>query len=182
MDFTPGVLDVMIKESDGRRVHTTVAKQLAFYVTFFSPTQMLADLPENYEGQPAFQFLLDVPVDWEDTRVVHGEIGEVLTVVRKDRHSGDLYLGSITNESPRDLEVDCDFLDEGVRHVAEIYADGAEADWRTNPTAIEISRRDVERGARLPLRLAPGGGQAIRFRAVEQARGEGPGLAGVGVT
>lgn len=167
MDFTPGVLDVMIKERDGRRVHTTVAKQLAFYVTFFSPTQMLADLPENYEGQPAFQFLLDVPVDWEDTRVVHGEIGEVLTVVRKDRHSGDWYLGSITNESPRDLEVDCDFLDEGVRYVAEIYADGAEADWRTNPTAIEISRRDVERGARLPLRLAPGGGQAIRFRAVE---------------
>jgi alpha-glucosidase len=167
MDFTPGVMDVMIKERDGRRVHTTVAKQLAFYVTFFSPIQMLADLPENYEGHPALPFLLQVPVDWEETHVLHGEIGELLTVVRKDRHSEDWYLGSITNESPRVLETDCAFLDEGRRYVAEVYADGAEADWQTNPKALEISRREVEKGSRLEIKLAAGGGQAIRFRPVE---------------
>jgi alpha-glucosidase len=167
MDFTPGVMDVMIKEREGRRVHTTVAKQLAFYVTFFSPTQMLADLPENYEGHPALPFLLQVPVDWEETRVLHGEIGELLTMVRKDRHSEDWYLGSITNESPRVLETDLDFLDEGRRYVAEIYADGPDADWQTNPTALELSEREVEKGTRLEIKLAAGGGQAIRFRAVE---------------
>jgi alpha-glucosidase len=128
---------------------------------------MLADLPENYEGHPALQFLLDVPVDWEQTRVLHGEIGELLTVVRKDRHSQDWYLGSITNESPRELEIDCGFLDEDTRYVAEIYADGSDADWEANPTPIEISRRDVQSDSRLKLRLAPGGGQAIRFRAVD---------------
>jgi alpha-glucosidase len=157
----------MIEEREGRRVHTTVAKQLAFYVTFFSPIQMLADLPENYDGHPALQFLLDVPVDWEETRVLHGEVGELLTVVRKDRHGPDWYLGSITNQSPRELETDCAFLDEGTRYLAEIYADGAGADWQTNPTSIEITRRDVTKGAKLKLRLAAGGGQAIRFRAVE---------------
>jgi alpha-glucosidase len=167
MDFTPGVFDVMIKEREGRRVHTTVAKQLAFYVTFFSPTQMLADLPENYDGHPAFPFLLEVPVDWEETRVLHGEVGEYLTVVRQDRHSEDWYLGSITNESARELETDCDFLEEGTRYVAQIYADGVDADWETNPTPIEIDSRDVTKGTKLTLRLARGGGQAIRFRAVE---------------
>jgi alpha-glucosidase len=167
MDFTPGVFDVMIKEREGRRVHTTVAKQLAFYVTFFSPTQMLADLPENYDGHPAFQFLLDVPVDWEETRVVHGEVGEFLTVVRKDRHSADWYLGSITDESARELETDCDFLEDGTRYVAQVYADGADADWETNPTPVEISTREVARGTKLTLRLARGGGQAIRFTPAE---------------
>ena len=167
MDFTPGVFDVMIKERDGRRVHTTVAKQLAFYVTYFSPTQMLADLPENYDGHPAFQFLLDVPVDWEETRVLDGQIGEFLTVARKDRHGPDWYLGSITNESPRELRVGCDFLEEGERYVAEIYADGSNADWQSNPTAIDITEAEVTSESILELRLAAGGGQAIRFRAVE---------------
>jgi alpha-glucosidase len=167
MDFTPGIMDVMIKERDGRRVHTTVAKQLAFYVTFFSPTQMLADLPENLEGHPALPFLLQVPVDWEETRVLNGEIGEYLTVVRKDRHSRDWYLGSITNESPRELQTDCSFLDEGVRYTAEIYADGPDGDWRTSPTALAISQRPVERGSEITLRLAPGGGEAIRFRPLD---------------
>jgi len=167
MDFTPGIFDVMIKERDGRRVHTTVAKQLAFYVTFFSPTQMLADLPENYDENPALQFLLDVPVDWEETHVLNGEIGEYVTIVRKDRHSQDWYLGSITNEAPRELSTDCSFLDEGVSYVAEIYADGPGADWQTNPTPVAITRQEVKRGSRLELRLAPGGGEAIRFRVSE---------------
>ncbi len=167
MDFTPGIMDVMIKERDGRRVHTTVAKQLALYVTFFSPTQMLADLPENYQGHPALPFLLQVPVDWEETRVLNGEIGEYLTVVRKDRHSRDWYLGSITNQSPRELLTDCSFLDEGVRYTAEVYADGPDGDWRTNPTALAISQRPAERGSEITLRLAPGGGEAIRFRALD---------------
>jgi alpha-glucosidase len=105
MDFTPGIFDVMIKYRNGRRVHTTVAKQLAIYVVIHSPTQMLADLPENYEGHPAFQFLLDVPVDWFDTQVLNAEIGEYITMVRRDRNSDDWYLGSLSNEKPRDFKV-----------------------------------------------------------------------------
>jgi alpha-glucosidase len=173
MDFTPGVLDVMIKEREGRRVHTTVAKQLAFYVTYFSPMQMLADLPENYDGHPALRFLLDVPVDWDETLVLNGEIGEFLTVVRKDRHGPDWYLGSITNESQREFEIGCDFLAEGRRYVAEIYSDGPDADWEGDPISTQITRREMTRGSRLPIRLATGGGQAIRFRAVPSPRDTG---------
>jgi alpha-glucosidase len=133
-------------------------------VTIFAGLSLLGCATS--EGHPALQFLLDVPVDWEETRVLHGEIGEFLTMVRKDRNSRDWYLGSITNESPRALETDCAFLEEGVDYVAEIYADGADADWETNPQAFETSRREVTRGTKLHLRLAPGGGQAIRFRAL----------------
>ena len=168
MDFTPGVLDVTIKERAGRSVHTTVAKQLAFYVTFFSPIQMMADLPENYDGNPAFQFLLDVPCDWEDTQVLNGEVGEYLTMVRKDRHSNDWYLGSITNEKSREFEIQCDFLESGKEYQAEIYADGPDANWQSNPLPVSISKKTVDAGAILKVKLAAGGGQAIRFHAVEE--------------
>jgi len=166
MDFTPGIFDVMIKYRNGRRVHTTIAKQLAIYVVVLSPTQMLADLPENYEGHPAFQFLLDVPVDWFDTKVLDSEIGEYITMVRRDKHSDYWYLGSLTNEKPRDFKVNLSFLDSGKKYRAQIYADGEGADWDTNPTPVSITEMDVDSNTVLDIKLAAGGGQAIRFVAL----------------
>ncbi len=167
MDFTPGTFDIMIKYREGRRVHTTIGKQLAAYVVVLSPTQMMSDLPENYEGHPALKFLLDVPVDWFDTRVLNAEIGEYITMVRKDKNSDDWYLGSLTNEKARNFKVKLSFLDPDKKYLAEIYADGADAHWESNPTSVEISEKIVDADTEMSLNLAAGGGQAIRFSPVE---------------
>jgi alpha-glucosidase len=167
MDFTPGIFNLLLEDADRphNRVNTTLAKQLALYVVLYSPLQMAADLPKNYEAWPGpFQFIVDVPADWQETRVLHGRIGDYITTVRKDRHSQDWYLGSITDENGRVLEAPLQFLDPGRPYVAEIYRDGVNADWVTNPYDIEIDQRLVDNGTMLTLRLAPGGGQAIRFR------------------
>ncbi len=163
MDFTPGVIDVMeTKGFNNRRVHTTAAKQLALYVTLYSPIQMLADLPENYIGKPEFQFLADVPTNWEDTKVLNAEIGEYITTVRKDLNSEDWYLGSMTNENARDLEIDLSFLGEGTFE-AQIYADAEGTDLNTNPAKVAISKEDVTASDKMTLKLPSGGGTAIRF-------------------
>ncbi len=167
MDFTPGIFDVTIKERSTTSVHTTVAKQLAFYVVIYAPVQMLADLPENYEGNPAFKFLLDVPTDWEDTKVLNAKIGDYVTIVRKDRNSNDWYLGSITDENVRTFEIPLDFLDPGKKYLAEIYADGENADYQNNPLPVAISSKQVDSNTTLTLKLARGGGQAIRFHEVD---------------
>ncbi|MFQ5605605.1 MAG: glycoside hydrolase family 97 protein [bacterium] len=165
MDFTPGVFDLLFEEyNPNNRINTTLAKQLAFYVALYSPLHMAADLPENYENQPAFQFILDVPVDWQDTQVLHAQIGNYVTIARKDRNSEDWYIGSITDEQGRTLETQLTFLDADRKYVAEIYADAADADWETNPLAIDISKALVDRLTTMRLKLAPGGGQAIRIR------------------
>lgn len=165
MDFTPGILDLFYEEyQPHNRVNTTIAKMLAYYVIIYSPLQMAADLPENYENQPAFQFICDVPVDWHITRVLHAKIGDYLTIVRQDRHSPDWYLGSITDESRRTLKTQLDFLPADQVYVAEIYADAPEADWQTNPLAITISKALVTNQTIFIMNLAPGGGQAVRFR------------------
>lgn len=165
MDFTPGVLDVDIKQGyDGRDVHTTSAKQLALYVVLFSPIQMLADLPENYDGNPAFQFLQDVPVDWEDTKVLNAAIGDYITTVRKDRYSEDWYLGSLTNEDPRTFKISLDFLEPGSRYEAQIYADSKGITYEKNADKVTISHKKVKSKDTLTLHLAPGGGTAIRFK------------------
>jgi alpha-glucosidase len=170
MDFTPGIFDLYFDAyKPDNRVNTTLAKQLALYVVIYSPLQMAADLPENYKGQPAFQFIEDVPVDWEDTRVLHAQIGDYLTIVRGDRNSEDWYLGSITDESGRTLDAPLAFLTPGRPYVAEIYADGLDADWENNPLSLEIMQFLVDSKTVLTLRLAPGGGSAIRIR---PARGD----------
>jgi alpha-glucosidase len=126
---------------------------------------MLADLPENYEENLlAFQFLLDVPVDWQDTKVLNGEIGEYITIVRKDRNSDEWFLGSITNEKGRILDVPLTFLDPSKKYVAEIYADGIDANWIHNPLSLDIDKKFVDFTTVLKLKLADGGGQAIRIR------------------
>jgi len=164
MDFTPGVLDVEIKQGyEGRDVHTTAAKQLALYVVLYSPIQMLADLPENYEGNPAFKFLQDVPVDWEDTRILNAEIGEFITTVRKDRHSSDWYLGSLTNEKSRTFDIPLSFLEPGVSYNAEIYGDPEGTTWNKNASKVAISSKVVSSKDSLKLALGEGGGVAIRF-------------------
>jgi len=167
MDFTPGILDVDIKQGyEGKDVHTTAAKQLALYVVLYSPIQMLADLPENYVGKPAFKFLQDVPVDWEDTKVLNAEIGEYITVVRKDVNSGDWYLGSLTNEESRSFDIDLSFLDKNSIYKAQIYADAEGVAWNVNADKVAISTKKVKASDILKLNLAKGGGAAIRFEKI----------------
>jgi alpha-glucosidase len=163
MDYTPGIFNLEIPSKPNNQVNSTLAKQLAFYVIIYSPLQMAADLPENYEGNPAFQFIKDVPCDWEETRVLNGEIGEYVTIIRQDRNSEDWYLGSITNEEPRVFTFHLDFLNKNKDYTAQIYADDENADWKNNPSSIHISEQFVTHKDTLQVRLAPGGGQAIRF-------------------
>ncbi|MDD3643777.1 MAG: glycoside hydrolase family 97 catalytic domain-containing protein, partial [Candidatus Krumholzibacteria bacterium] len=168
-DFTPGIFDLFF-EGAGRpnnRVNTTLAKQLALYVVIYSPMQMAADLPENYEGNPVFRFIEEVPVDWETTKVLHAVIGDCITVARRDRNSQDWYIGSITDENGRVLAAPLDFLDPDRSYRAVIYADAPDADWARNPLAWEIRTAQVRSGDTLEIRLAPGGGQAIRLTPID---------------
>ena len=167
MDFTPGIFDLTYPDlRPDNRVNTTLAKQLALYVVIYSPLQMAADLPENYERHPdAFQLIRDVPTDWEETLVLEAEIGDHVTIARKERNGNDWYLGAITDENPRYSEVKLEFLRPGVNYVAQIYRDADNADWETNPTAYTIEELNVDSTTVLPLRLAAGGGVAIRFSA-----------------
>ncbi len=171
MDFTPGVFDILIERGTGRprrpeepRIRTTLAKQLALYVVLYSPLQMAADLPENYEKQPAFQFIRDVAVDWDESHVLEGKIGDYVVVARKARNSPEWFLGAITDEESRTFDIPLSFLSKGQSYVAEVYADGPGANWLTNPLPVAISKRTVTSGSRLHLVLAPGGGQAVRIR------------------
>ncbi len=170
MDFTPGIFDLLYEKArPNNRVNTTLAKQLAEYVVIYSPLQMAADLPENYEANPApFKFICDVPADWADTRVLHARIGDYVTIVRRDRNSDDWYLGSLTDENGRRLSASLSFLEPGQLYVAEIYRDSDDADWQTNPFGITIEEKLVDCSTCLSLRLAPGGGQAVRFRKARQ--------------
>jgi alpha-glucosidase len=171
MDFTPGIFDLLLERGRGRpsrpeepRVRTTLAKQLALYVVLYSPLQMAADLPEHYEGHPAFQFIRDVAVDWDTTRVLDGRIGDYVAVARRERGGQTWFAGAITDEQGRTLDLPLSFLTPGRAYDAEIYADGPKAHWLDNPMPVTIARRRVTSTTRLRMVLAPGGGQAIRFR------------------
>ena len=170
MDFTPGIFDILERSSgharrpDEPRVRTTLAKQLALYVVLYSPLQMAADLPDNYRGQPAFQFIRDVAVDWDTTRVIDGRIGDYVIVARRERGGATWFVGAITDEERRTFDVPLSFLTPGRRYVAEIYADGPKANWLDNPLPVSITKRPVTSATRLRVVLAPGGGQAIRIR------------------
>jgi alpha-glucosidase len=163
LDFTPGTFNFSNPANPKNRVQTTLAKQLALYLIIYTPVQMASDLPENYINNNAFNFIKIVPTDWDDTKVLNGEIGAFVTIARKDRKSDDWYLGSITNEEKRDLTIDLSFLDKGQDYLAQIYADGENANWKSNPTDIKIEEKIVNSSSSLVLKLASGGGQAIRF-------------------
>ena len=162
MDFTPGILSLMGRGNTP--IPSTLARQLAYYITVASPIQMAADLPENYEKNPGpFQFIKDVAVDWDDTRMLAGDVGDYAVFARKERGKPTWFMGGITDEEGRDLDLPLTFLDAGARYRAEIYRDGEGADFRTNPRAISIEKRTVTSADRMKLRMAPGGGFAIRF-------------------
>ncbi len=164
IDFTPGIFNIkMTPYRDSNQVNTTLAQQLALYVVIYSPIQMAADLPEHYEGEPAFQFIRDVAVDWEESRVLNGEVGEYVTIARKERGGDRWFLGAITNKESRELNLELDFLEEGVTYRADIYRDGADAHWDDNPTSILIESRELKHGESLDIDLASGGGLAISF-------------------
>lgn len=165
MDFTPGVFDLMPNGEDAEnRVETTLAKQLALYVVLYSPIQMAADLPENYGKHPqAFQFILDVPTDWERSVGVAGEVGDYVVIARQARGADDWYLGALSDEQARTVTVPLDFLEQGRTYTAQIYRDGDDAHWDSNPYPVDVSERGVTAGDMLELVLAAGGGTAIRF-------------------
>ena len=167
MDFTPGIFNLAYKGLDAEnRVQTTLAKQLALYVVLYSPIQMVADLPEHYDAHPnAFQFIKDVPTDWAQSQALQGEVGDYVVFARQDKHSADWYLGALTDEQPRSINVKLDFLPAGKRFSAQIYRDGKDADWRTKPYQMIIEQQSVTANDSLTLPLASSGGAAIRFKA-----------------
>ena len=170
MDYTPGIFEIKMSYYDKTKteqVHTTLAKQLALYVTMYSPLQMAADLPENYERYPdAFQFIKDVAVDWQDSKYLEAEPGDYLTVVRKAKNSEKWFLGAITDEKPRKSEIKLDFLSKGKKYKAIIYEDAKDADWKKNPIAYKITTIVVTNTSKINLNLAPGGGTAISFEPI----------------
>jgi alpha-glucosidase len=166
LDYTPGIIGVYFKEyKPDNRIHTTLAKQLALMVVIYSPLQMAADLIENYQGHPAFQFIRSVPSDWDDTKVLNGKIGDYVTIARKKKDAW--YIGSITDENAREFNLKLDFLDEKINYEAVIYADGPDADWVSNPLAYVIEKKLVKKNDELVMKLAAGGGQAVILRPVE---------------
>ncbi|MEQ1498465.1 MAG: glycoside hydrolase family 97 protein [Novosphingobium sp.] len=167
MDFTPGVLSLTGEK--GSAILSTKAKQLALYVVIYSPVQMAADTPENYaRDMPAFKFIRDVATDWDETRVLNGEVGDYVTIVRKVRGGSDWFLGAVGDENARNVSFALDFLTPGKRYIAEIYRDGDDADFRTEKRhSIVIEQRQVTARDSMTLRLAPGGGAAVRFRLVK---------------
>ncbi|WP_309753251.1 glycoside hydrolase family 97 protein [Novosphingobium sp.] len=167
MDFTPGVLS--LTGENGSAILSTEAKQLALYVVIYSPVVMAADTPENYaQHMPAFKFIRDVATDWDETRVLNGEIGDYVTIARKERGGQTWFLGAVGDEQARTVAFALDFLTPGKRYVAEIYRDGDDADYRTEKRhAMVIEQRPVTAKDSMTLRLAPGGGAAVRFRLVK---------------
>lgn len=174
MDFTPGIFDMGFNGlgDDTNRPQTTLAKQLALYVVLYSPIQMAADLPKNYLAKPdAFQFIQDVPTDWQQSIALDGEVGDFIVFARKerkrDKYSGnDWYLGAVTDEKARTIEVKLDFLEKGKKFEAHIYQDGKNAEWKNKPYDLDIEKRVVSANDKLTLKLATSGGTAIRFKAL----------------
>jgi hypothetical protein len=165
MDYTPGIFEIKMSAYDPKKteqVHTTLAKQLALYVTMYSPLQMAADLPENYEKHAdAFRFIKEVPTDWEDTRYLAAEPGEYIYVARRGKGTANWFAAAITNEQARTIDADFSFLEEGRTYTATIYRDADAAHWKDNPMAYTIEQVRVDRATKLQLKLAPGGGVAI---------------------
>jgi alpha-glucosidase len=145
-------------------------KQLAMYVCFYCPLQMAADLPENYEKYPdLFKFIVDVPADWDATRMLDGQIGNYVTIARKQRGGEAWFVGSMTNEKGRDLQLPLSFLDRDRKYTSHIFRDADNADWQTNPIAYTIEEQLVTRDSVISLHLAPGGGEAIELKPVATA-------------
>jgi alpha-glucosidase len=171
VDYTPGTFDVLLKNFEDERVawnaddisqtrtHTTLSKQLALFVILYSPMQMASDLVDNYINHPAFEFIANADIDYEETKVLNAEVGQYITTARR---TGDNWLiGSATNEKARDIHIKLDFLDKDTSYEATIYADKEGCDWQNNPEQYTITKQTVKYGDKLTMQLAAGGGQAI---------------------
>jgi hypothetical protein len=162
IDYTPGVFNIKLKPHKAdNQVNTTLAHQLALYVVLNSPIQMVPDLIENYKGHPAFQFIRDVVVNWEQSKVLNGEIGDFVTIARQDRASNNWFVGAISDENARDISIKLDFLPEGKKYKATLYLDGDKAHWDKNPADYKIEEQVVNAKSTLDMHLAAGGGAAI---------------------
>jgi len=162
IDFTPGIFNIKLDPyRPDNQVNTTLAQQLALYVVIYSPLQMAADLIDNYKNHPAFQFIEEVPVNWEQTKVLNGEVGDYVTIARQERGSDNWFVGSITDENPRDITLTFDFLSPDHTYKATLYKDAPDAHWDTNPTAYEIEELEINANSTLTVHLAAGGGMAL---------------------
>ena len=177
MDFTPGIFEMDISKvnpSNNSHVNNTLANQLALYLTMYSPLQMAADLPENYNKFPdAFQFIKDVAVDWDDSKYLEAEPGEYVTVARKAKGSGRWFVGSVGGENNRTSKISFNFLDPGKIYIATIYADANDAHYKTNPQAYTIRKVVVTKKSQLAQFVAPGGGYAISILEASSALTKG---------
>ena len=173
MDYTPGVfvMDISkINPENPSYCNSTICNQLALYVTLYSPLQMAADLPEHYEMyMDAFQFIKDVAVDWDESRYLAAEPGQYVMAARKEKGAENWYVGAVTNEEQRTLEVNFDFLDKDTRYVATLYADGKDADYATNPDSYKITTGIVTSKSSIKVKMARGGGFAISIRPATDA-------------
>lgn len=164
IDFTPGVFEISLPTKPNNQINTTLAHQLALYVVVYSPIQMACDLPENYENQPAFQFIQEVGVDWERTRVLEGEIGDFVVIAREERGSGNWFVGGVTDENAREINLDFDFLEEDKSYLATIYRDTPKSHFKQNPTSIDIEEREIRSNSILNITMKEGGGFAISLK------------------
>ena len=168
MDYTPGIFEMDLSTfSPEKQTHvlSTICGQLALYVTLYSPLQMAADLPENYARyMDAFQFIKDVPVDWQRSVYLEAEPMEYVTIARQDKNSDAWYLGGVTDAKAHDSVIKLDFLDPGRKYEATIYADAKDADYRDNPQAYVITKKKVTSKSVLKLHSAPGGGFAVSIK------------------
>lgn len=165
VDFTPGIFCFDNPVHPETRAQCTLANQLALFVVMYSPLQMACDLPESYLKHPgAWQFVRDVPCDWERSMLLDGAIGQYVVMARQQRGADDWYVGAVTNAEGRDVVIPLTFLDAGSKYTAEIYRDADDADWRTNPYAVDIQKAGVQQSDTLRLRLAPAGGCAVTIK------------------
>ena len=171
MDYTPGIFETdcsKMNPNNHSRVRSTLVRQLALYVTMYSPLQMAADIPENYERfMDAFQFIKDVAIDWDESRYLEAEPGEYITIARKAKGTNDWYIGCTAGADGHKSNLALDFLDPGKTYIATVYADAKDANWETNPQAYTIKKGTVTNKTRLNLRAASGGGYAISIREVK---------------
>lgn len=161
IDFTPGVFDISLPTKPNNQINTTIAHQLALYVVIYSPIQMACDLPENYEGNCAFDFIKDVGIDWEQSKVLNGEVGDYVTIAREEKNSGNWFVGSITDENSREITIDFSFVDPDAKYKAMAYKDSENSHYKMNPTDYELEEFIVTNKMIKTFKLAEGGGLAI---------------------
>jgi len=176
MDYTPGIFqtDLSYYGDNNQRVNTTLVKQLAYYVTMYSPLQMAADLPSNYKRFPdAFQFIKDVAVDWDESWYLEAEPGDYVTTARKAKGKNEWFIGSMTDENERTAKIDFGFLPKGEKYIATIYADGEDASWDKKPQSYTVTKAIVTSKSNLNQYIAPGGGLAIGIKEADRQEQKG---------